>query len=85
LVRLRKGSLDLLEFFLTSLPFILFLSSYFSKATFNLETGDQVKSEENTGFLGGIAKAVLSSQGESASLPVYQLGEKNGKILFSME
>eukprot|EP00980_Cylindrotheca_fusiformis_P024808 scaffold12503_cov143-Cylindrotheca_fusiformis.AAC.2 len=56
----------------------------FCKATYNLKTGEKVASEEKTGFLGGIAKAVLSAQ-EGGPLPIYQLGEKNGEILFSMD
>ena len=60
------------------------ISCDFCKATFNLKTGEQVTSQESAGFLGGIAKAVLSAQ-DSTPLPVYTLGEKNGKILFSME
>jgi nitrite reductase/ring-hydroxylating ferredoxin subunit len=60
------------------------LACDFCKSTFELKTGKKVASEENTGFLGGIAKAVLSAQ-ESAPLPIYQLAEKNGKILFSMD
>jgi nitrite reductase/ring-hydroxylating ferredoxin subunit len=57
---------------------------YNSKATFNIRTGEKVASEEKTGFLGGIAQAVLSTQ-ETAPLPIYDLGEKNGKILFCMD
>ena len=60
------------------------LSCDFCKATFELKNGQQVTAQENTGFFGGIAKAVLSSQ-DSAPLPMYQLAEKNGKILFSMD
>ena len=60
------------------------VSCDFCKSTFNMQTGAKVESAESTGFLGGIAKAVLSAQ-DSAPLPVYELGEKNGKILFSMD
>ena len=60
------------------------ISCDFCKATFNLKTGEPVKSQESAGFLGGIAKAVLSAQ-DSAPLPIYTLGEKNGKVQFSME
>lgn len=62
----------------------LFVHKYNSKATFNIKTGEKVESEEKIGFLGGIAKAVLSAQ-ENGPLPVYQLGEKNGNILLSMD
>lgn len=56
----------------------------FCKATFNIKTGEPVESQESAGFFGGIAKAVLSAQ-DSTPLPVYELGEKNGKVLFSMD
>ena len=60
------------------------VSCDFCKATFNLKTGEQVESTESSGFLGGIAKAVLSAQ-DSTPLPVYSLAEKDGKILFAMD
>jgi len=54
------------------------------KYTYNLKTGDKVESAESTGFLGGIAKSVLGSQ-EGGNMETYQLGEKNGKIMFTMD
>lgn len=56
----------------------------FCKSTFNLKTGAPVTAQEGAGIFGSIAKAVMSAQ-DTAPLPVYQLGEKNGKILFSMD
>lgn len=56
----------------------------FCKSTFNLKTGERLKSEESTGLFGGIAKAILGSQG-SAPLAIYQLGEKDGKIMLSLK
>lgn len=56
----------------------------FCKSTYNLKTGEQVESGGSAGIFGGIAKAVLSSQ-ESAPLPVYELAEKNGNVLFNMD
>jgi nitrite reductase/ring-hydroxylating ferredoxin subunit len=56
----------------------------FCKATFNLKSGKSVTAQEGKGFLGSLAKAVLSAQ-DSAPLKIYQLGEKNGKILFSAD
>lgn len=56
----------------------------FCKSTFNLKTGAPVKTQEGAGLFGNIAKAVLSAQ-DTTPLPVYELGEKNGKILFSMD
>lgn len=60
------------------------LACDFCKATFNLKTGEKVKAVEGSGLLGNIAKAVLQSQ-ESGPLPIYQLGEKSGKILFTTD
>ena len=54
------------------------------KYTYNLRTGEQLEESEATGFFGGIAKSVLGSQ-EGGDLPTYQLGEKNGRIMFTME
>mmetsp|Transcript_22023 Transcript_22023/g.52417 ORF Transcript_22023/g.52417 Transcript_22023/m.52417 type:complete len:218 (-) Transcript_22023:118-771(-) len=54
------------------------------KYTYNIKTGEQLEAEESTGFLGGIAKSILGSQ-EGGDLPTYQLGEKNGRIMFTME
>lgn len=56
----------------------------FCKSTYNLKTGEILKAEETSGFFGGIAKSVLGAQ-ESAPLTTYQLGEKNGKIMFTMD
>jgi nitrite reductase/ring-hydroxylating ferredoxin subunit len=56
----------------------------FCKSTYNLKTGAPVKAQEGAGLFGNIAKAVLSAQ-DTAPLPIYELGEKNGKILFSMD
>jgi nitrite reductase/ring-hydroxylating ferredoxin subunit len=58
------------------------LACDFCKATFNLKTGEKVTAVQGSGLLGNIAKAVLQSK-ESGPLPIYQLGEKSGKILFS--
>jgi len=60
------------------------ISCDFCKSTFNLKTGAPVQAQEASGILGSLAKAVLSAQ-DSAPLPVYTLGEKNGKVLFSMD
>jgi nitrite reductase/ring-hydroxylating ferredoxin subunit len=56
----------------------------FCQSTYNLKTGEPVSSQESKGILGGIAKAVLRAQ-ESGSLKTYQLGEKNGKIMFNLD
>lgn len=56
----------------------------FCQSTYNLKTGEKLKSQETKGIFGGLAKAVLGSQ-ESGPMPIYQLGEKNGKIMFSMD
>lgn len=54
------------------------------KSTYNLRTGEKLEAAEVTGFLGGIAKSVLGSK-DGGNLATYQLGEKNGKIMFFME
>eukprot|EP00534_Pseudo-nitzschia_fraudulenta_P004956 CAMPEP_0201123412 /NCGR_PEP_ID=MMETSP0850-20130426/6775_1 /ASSEMBLY_ACC=CAM_ASM_000622 /TAXON_ID=183588 /ORGANISM="Pseudo-nitzschia fraudulenta, Strain WWA7" /LENGTH=187 /DNA_ID=CAMNT_0047390303 /DNA_START=221 /DNA_END=784 /DNA_ORIENTATION=- len=54
------------------------------KSTYNLKTGEKLEAAESTGLFGGLAKAVLSSQ-DTGNLDTYQLGEKNGKIMFTME
>mmetsp|Transcript_43227 Transcript_43227/g.122219 ORF Transcript_43227/g.122219 Transcript_43227/m.122219 type:complete len:209 (+) Transcript_43227:129-755(+) len=56
----------------------------FCKSTFNLKTGAPVTAQEGAGIFGNIAKAVMSAQ-DTTPLPVYELGEKNGKVLFSMD
>lgn len=56
----------------------------FCKSSFNLKTGAPVAAQEAAGIFGSIAKAVMSAQ-DTTPLPVYTLGEKNGKVLFSME
>ena len=56
----------------------------FCQSTYNLKTGEKVASQETKGIFGGLAKAVLGSQ-ESGPMKVYQLGEKNGKVMFSMD
>lgn len=60
------------------------LACDFCKATFNLKTGEKVKAVEGSSLLGNIAKVVMQSK-ESGPLPIYKLGEKSGKILFSTE
>ncbi|VEU45255.1 unnamed protein product [Pseudo-nitzschia multistriata] len=54
------------------------------KSTYNMKTGEKVEAAETTGFFGGMAKAVLGSN-DGGNLSTYQLGEKNGKIMFTME
>jgi len=60
------------------------LSCDLCKSTYNLKTGQKLEASEAAGFLGGIAKAVLNSQ-DSGDMDTYQLGEKNGKIMFTMK
>jgi nitrite reductase/ring-hydroxylating ferredoxin subunit len=59
------------------------LSCDFCKATYSLKTGEKLKSESASGILGSIAKTLISAS-PSGPLPVYQLGEKDGKILISL-
>eukprot|EP00536_Pseudo-nitzschia_multiseries_P008625 jgi/Psemu1/257398/estExt_Genewise1Plus.C_2220007 len=54
------------------------------KSTYNLKTGDKLEAAETAGFFGGIAKSVLGSK-DGGNLATYKLGEKNGKVMFTME
>jgi len=54
------------------------------KSTYDLKNGNKLEAVGSTGVLGGIAKAVLGSK-DAGSLSTYELGEKNGKIMFTME
>lgn len=56
----------------------------FCQSTYNLKTGEKLTSQESKGIFGGLAKAVLGAQ-ESGPLSTYQLGEKNGKIMFNLD
>jgi len=57
----------------------------FCKATYNLKTGEKLESAvPNPGILGGIAKSIFSAK-DNGPLPVYQLGEKNGKLVIALE
>ena len=55
----------------------------FCKATYNLRTGERVKSDGGGGLLGGIVKGILSTQ-QTAPLPVYELGEAKGKVVINL-
>ena len=54
------------------------------KYTYNLKSGEQLEAAEATGLFGGIAKSILGSQ-EGGDLSTYELGEKNGRIMFTMK
>lgn len=56
----------------------------FCKSTFNLKTGAPVQAQQAAGIFGSIAKVVMSAK-DTDPLPVYQLGEKDGRILFSID
>eukprot|EP00546_Thalassionema_frauenfeldii_P011451 CAMPEP_0178922388 /NCGR_PEP_ID=MMETSP0786-20121207/16123_1 /TAXON_ID=186022 /ORGANISM="Thalassionema frauenfeldii, Strain CCMP 1798" /LENGTH=177 /DNA_ID=CAMNT_0020596741 /DNA_START=144 /DNA_END=677 /DNA_ORIENTATION=- len=58
------------------------LSCNFCKATYNLKTGERVKTADSGGLLGGMMKG-LFSKGESKPLPIYALGEKNGQVFIN--
>lgn len=55
----------------------------FCSATYNLRTGARMTSEGGNGIFGGITKALFSAQ-SSEALPVYALGEKDGKVLINL-
>jgi len=56
----------------------------FCKATYDLKSGAKQKSTAPKGILGGIANSIFSSQ-SSGPLPIYKLGEKNGKLLIALD
>eukprot|EP00545_Synedropsis_sp_CCMP1620_P008205 CAMPEP_0119005714 /NCGR_PEP_ID=MMETSP1176-20130426/1887_1 /TAXON_ID=265551 /ORGANISM="Synedropsis recta cf, Strain CCMP1620" /LENGTH=205 /DNA_ID=CAMNT_0006957555 /DNA_START=152 /DNA_END=769 /DNA_ORIENTATION=+ len=55
----------------------------FCRATYNLRTGARVAPADSGGLMGGLVKGLFSKQDEK-SLPVYALGEKNGKVLINL-
>ena len=54
------------------------------KSTYNLKTGEKDASDGSSGIFGGIAKAVLGAK-EEGDMAIYQLGEKDGNIMFNMK
>jgi nitrite reductase/ring-hydroxylating ferredoxin subunit len=60
------------------------LACDFCKSTYNLKTGNKVAAVETGGFFGSIVKSVMQSQA-SGGLPIYKLGEKNGKLLICVD
>jgi len=61
------------------------LSCDFCKSTYSLTTGEQLESAEQTGLLGGIAKSLFSANKEAGPLPVYALGERDGRVMISLK
>jgi len=57
----------------------------FCQSTYNLKSGEKLESQQGGGLFGGIAKAVLGANKDAGTLQIYQLGEKNDKIMFSMD
>jgi len=58
------------------------------KTNYDLKTGEKLASDPSTGgtgLLGGIVKSVLSANPDAGPLPVYRLGEKNGKLLIAVD
>jgi nitrite reductase/ring-hydroxylating ferredoxin subunit len=60
------------------------LACDFCKSAYNLKTGAKEASIQEGGFFGSIVKSVMSAQA-SGPLPVYKLGEKNGKMLIAVD
>ena len=56
----------------------------FCKSTYQLKDGRKVESLESGGLFGGIVKSVFSAK-ETGNLPIYKLGEKNGKMLIVVD
>jgi nitrite reductase/ring-hydroxylating ferredoxin subunit len=60
------------------------LACDFCKSTYNLKSGNKVAAVETGGFFGNIVKSVMQSQA-TGGLPIYKLGEKNGKLLICVD
>jgi nitrite reductase/ring-hydroxylating ferredoxin subunit len=60
------------------------LACDFCKSTYNLKSGNKMAAVETGGFFGSIVKSVMQSQA-SGGLPIYKLGEKNGKLLICVD
>ena len=56
----------------------------FCKATYTLKDGSKVKSTESGGLFGGVVKSIFSSK-DGGSLPMYKLGERNGKLVIAVD
>lgn len=54
----------------------------FCKSTYSLSNGARLKSEKPGGIFGGLVQTVLSANADNSSpLPLYQLGELDGKLV----
>ncbi|GKY92249.1 hypothetical protein MPSEU_000196100 [Mayamaea pseudoterrestris] len=62
------------------------LACTFCKSTYNLNTGAKVETakEVSGGIISGIVKSVFAAQ-DGGPLPIYKLGEKNGKVLIALD
>jgi len=56
----------------------------FCKATYNLKDGSKLAAAESGGLFGGVVKSVFASQ-TSGPLPLYKLGERNGKLVVAVD
>jgi nitrite reductase/ring-hydroxylating ferredoxin subunit len=55
----------------------------FCSSTYNLKNGAKIAKAESSGLLGGIVSGLMSAQ-ESVPLPVYELGERKGKVVINL-
>jgi len=55
----------------------------FCAATYNLRTGKRLTSAGGAGLMGGLMKGIFSKT-EDDPIPVYALGEKNGKVVINL-
>lgn len=60
------------------------LACDFCSATYNLRTGEKVSDEKSTGGIFGGAVRGLFGSSTAGDLPVYDLGEKNGKVVIKI-
>lgn len=55
----------------------------FCSATYNLRTGERLRSVQREGLLGGVMKNLFDKQ-PAKSLPVYELGEAKGRVVINI-
>ena len=60
------------------------VSCSFCKSTYSLKTGAKLEAAEQGGMFSGVIKSVFAAQ-ESGPLPVYKLGERNGKLVVAVD
>lgn len=60
------------------------LSCNFCKASYDLKSGSRLETESGGGMFGGLVKSVFASK-NTGPMPIYKLGEKNGKLMIVVD